>query len=138
MASVGSTVIALIAVTSLILPLTSGVNWLSRSLWIASMLSAFISVAFSCKHQRFIGNLLLADKGGLWEFKKFLHDGKKKDPAKPKLKVILLLSGTRTFFEHSLMLYTICFSVYLSCLSQGEPMSKEASPRQANNRNILI
>jgi len=129
---------ALIAVTSLILPLTSGVNCLSRSLWIASMLSAFISVAFSCKHQRFIGNLLLANKHDLWEFKKFLHDGKKKDPAKPKLKVMLLLSSTRTFFEHSLMLDTIGFGVYIGCLSQGEPMSKEASPRQADNRNILL
>jgi hypothetical protein len=129
---------ALIAVTSLLLPLTSGVNWLSRSLWIASMLSAFVSVAFSCKHQRFIGNLLLADKRDLWEFKKFLHDGKKKDPAKPKLKVVLLLSGTRTFFEHSLMLYTIGLGVYLGCLSQGGPTSKEAGPGQTDNRNTFI
>jgi hypothetical protein len=102
------------------------------------MLSAFISVAFSCKHQRFIGNLLLANGDNLWEFKKFLHEGKKKDPAKPKLKVVLLLSGTRTFFEHSLMLYTIGLGVYLGCLSQGGPKSADADAGQADNRNIFI
>jgi len=130
-----STIIALIAVTSLLLPFTSEVNWLSRALWIASMVSAFLSVAFSCKHQRFIGNLLLAKS--LWEFKKFLHDSLKTDPAKPKLGVVLLLSGTKTFFDLSLMLYVIGLGVYLGCVSQGRA-DKDTGEASADNLNVFI
>jgi hypothetical protein len=128
-----STVVALIAITSLLLPFTSDVNWVSRSFWISSMLSAFLSVAFSCKHQRFVGTFLCAKD--LWEFKKFLHDGPQWKPAKPKLSVVLLLSGTKNFFDLSLILYVVGLGVYLGGLLQGGA-DKDAAPN--SSRNIFI
>jgi hypothetical protein len=97
------------------------------------MLSAFLSVAFSCKHQRFIGNLLLAKD--LWEFKKFLHDGSKGGAAKPQLGVVLLLSGTKMFFDLSLMLYTVGLGVYLGCVWQG---GVDTDAGQTDSRNIFV
>jgi hypothetical protein len=128
-----STVVALIAITSLILPFTSDVNWVSRSFWISSVLSAFLSVAFSCKHQRFVGAFLCAKD--LWEFKMFLHDGPQWKPAKPKLSVVLLLSATKHFCDLALILYVLGLGVYLGGLSQGDP-DKAAAPN--SSRNIFI
>jgi len=97
------------------------------------MLSAFLSIAFSCKHQRFVGTFLCAKN--VWEFKKFLHDGPQWKPAKPKLGVVLLLPGTKTFFDLSLILYVLGLGVYLGSLSQGGA-DKDAAPN--SSRNIFI
>jgi hypothetical protein len=99
------------------------------------MLSAFLSVAFSCKHQRFIGTLMLTnDWRGRYEFKKFLYDPKAR-AATPKLGVVLLLSGAKMFFDTSLMLYIVGLGVYLGSVWQK---AVDKSAGQTESRNIFI
>lgn len=137
MASVGSTIVALIAVTSLLLPSVSKVHWLCSGLWITSMLTAFLSVGFSCKHQRFLGNLLLSDDEDLWEFKKFLHEGNKDTAATPRLGVVLLFSGTKMFFDTSLILYAAGLAVYLGCVWKQD-LNTDAGENYSRNIFILF
>ena len=97
------------------------------------MSSAFLSVAFSCKHQRFLGNLYLARD--LWEFKKFFHDGRKDQTAKPDLCVVLLLSGTKMFFDLALLLYAVGLGVYLGSVWLS---GTDADAEVNDSRNIFI
>lgn len=59
---VQSTVVALIAINSLLLQFTSQVHWVAGVMWIVSMLSAFLSVLLACKQQKFIGSLLFEEE----------------------------------------------------------------------------
>ncbi|KAF8858448.1 hypothetical protein BDZ45DRAFT_399002 [Acephala macrosclerotiorum] len=133
--SVGSTIVALIAITSLLFPVATKVSWLTRILWYSSTLSAFLAVMFSCKHQRFIDNLLFAEEEDGWAWKKLLHDGSEENPAKPRLAVVLLLSGTTMFFDLSLFLYVIGLAVYLGCIMTG---NIDADTGEPDSRTVLI
>jgi hypothetical protein len=102
---------------------------------------------FSCKHQQFIGSLLLAEEDSEWAskkllpaeedsewaskklrlaedsewaWKKLLHKGARKQSAKPRLSIVLLLSCTEMFFQLSLFMYVIGLMVYLGCVMTGD------------------
>ena len=110
------------------------------------MLSAFVSVTFACKHQKFIGNILLENipqgrPNALWGFKRwFQESGNKGDkgktrPAKPRLPIVLLLSGTKMFFNWSLIAYVVGLGVYLGSMWR-RGLDADASP--SDSRNIFI
>ena len=132
--NIQSTIVALTAITSLLLPVANKVNWATRTLWYCSTLSAFLSVVLSCKHQQFIGNLILTDEEeDNQRWLRYLHDENNK--AKPQFSVVLLLSGTSMFFDLSLCLYIIGLAVYLGCLMTG---NIDPDTGESDSRNIFI
>ncbi|CZR68539.1 uncharacterized protein PAC_18438 [Phialocephala subalpina] len=120
-------------------PFSNEVNWLAPAFWIASMLSAFLSVTMPCKHQFFMGTLILADdERDLREFKKFLHHNPHGPAARPKLGVVLLLSSAKMFFDMALMLYIISLGVYLGGVWQRGSDKGADMPGQMDSRNTFI
>ncbi|KAE9370945.1 hypothetical protein N431DRAFT_559976 [Stipitochalara longipes BDJ] len=135
-ASVGSSIAALIAITSQLLPFTNQVHWLCRAFWTFSVLSAFLSAAFACKHTRFINNILLESDRDPWQIKKwFQKDNNPCKPAHPPLSVVLLLSGTKMFFDSAVISYVIGLAIYLGFVWQ-QNLDKDTS--QDDCRKIFI
>lgn len=72
-----------------------------------------MAIAFSCKHQRFLGNLLVERPDDTWAWKGWFQCGEKTDKPKPRLDVIFLLSATKMFLDWSLITYVIGLGIYL-------------------------
>lgn len=138
-AAVGSSIAALIGITSQLFEHASQVHWLCRAFWNFSVFSAFLSAAFACKHTRFINNILLEDNYNTWHLKKWFHKGEDTSPAHPPLSVVLLLSGTEMFFDTSVISYAIGLGIYLGCVYQRNlHVSQDKDTSQEDSRNIFI
>jgi hypothetical protein len=86
------------------------VHWLCRAFWTFSIFSAFLSAAFACKHTTFINAILLDDDP---EVKQWFQEGGLEGEAHPPLSVVLLLSGTKMFFDSAMISYAVGLGIYL-------------------------
>ena len=128
------------AVTSFLLPDVSQAHWTARALWIISVVSAFLSIFFACKQQRFIGNLLLEDRDENYKRQDYKYslcrtpeDGQC-FPV-PRLSMVLLLSGTKVFLDYALVTYLMGLGVYLGFVWQSK---LDIGSGNADDRNIFI
>jgi hypothetical protein len=128
------------AITSLLLPFTSQVHWMTGALWVASMLSAFLSVMFVCQKQRFIGRLLIHEKRNekrpceKEKFRSKMREGDSKLNI-PRLSVVLLLCASKTFLNYAIVAYVLGLGVYLGFVWQN---SLDADAGRDDSRNIFI
>jgi hypothetical protein len=111
------------------------VHWLCHAFWTFSVLSAFLSAAFAGKHTRYLNNVLLEDDRDPWLLKRWFQNGTQYDKAQPLLSIVLLLSGTKMFFDSAVISYIIGLGIYLGFVWQ---QSLDEDTSQDDSRNIFI
>jgi hypothetical protein len=128
------------AITSLSLPFASQVHWITRALWVVSMLSAFLSVLLVCKQQRFIGRVIIDEQkyknNSKYERKFKEKMGECADKVRiPRLSVVFLLCVSKTFLDYAIGAYVLGLGVYLGFVWHN---SLDVDTGRYDSRNIFI
>jgi hypothetical protein len=136
------TIIATIALASIILPSITNVHWIARALWIFSLLAGLNAVLCSCNQQMTISRRLTSrdlfewmnDESRADHCKKSEGDDGQHEFHVPDFYAVLLLSLPRKFLHYSLEAYMIGLIIYLGFLWRDQ--LDEATP--GDNRKIFI